>query len=427
VLSPLAHSAPFSTHNSHAHQPGSPPVEALACYQLCDAQKSGSTSDGRTHLKKMLCTDHKPPPLPTIDVSPFLSLETASSPEAQACATAIRAAFTSPGGAGFFYATGHGIPPETMDAAFDALGAFFGAPQAVKDALAAANSPLYRGYVGAGSLAHSCAPGQDSAGKEATGDAKESMTVGMEAPASPGSPSPMHGPNQWPGEQDVPGFEGAVRAYVAAGLRAATAVARATAAALGQAPDWFDPSLTDPVAQLVMLRYPGVAAGGGAGGGGAGAGGEASDTPAGCGAHTDCGLITLVAQRGPPGLQVAMRPEEGGEGEGGAAATPPPRWVTAPPVPGTLVVNFGDLAAFWSGGAIASTIHRVLSPPLGSLPRESVILFANARFDAEVVAGGAAVVGGGAGQLTRGAKTTTAGRYMLEKLGLMWLAEGKET
>ena len=364
------------------------------------------------------------PPLPTIDVSPFLSLDTATSPAAAACAAAVRAAFTPPGGAGFFYATGHGIPPDATDAVFAALAAFFSAPQAVKDSLAAANNPLYRGYVGAGSLAHSCAPGADDAGGKATaGELKESMTVGMEAPAPPGTASPMHGPNQWPPPGAVPGFEGAVRGYLAAGLRASRAVARATAAALGQPPHWFDAALTDPVAQLVLLRYPGVEGGGVGGAAAAAAAGEREGAPPapGCGAHTDCGLITLVAQRGPPGLQVA-RPGEGGEGGGGAPGGA--HWVTAPPGPGTLVVNFGDLAAFWSGRAIASTLHRVLSPPAGGPARDSVILFANARFDAEVVAGGAAVVGGGAGAgAAADAKRTTAGLYMLDKLGLMWLAD----
>jgi isopenicillin N synthase-like dioxygenase len=358
-----------------------------------------------------------PPPLPTIDVSPFLSLDTASSAAAATSASAIRAAFTAPGGAGFFYATGHGVPADVTDAVFAALNAFFSAPQAVKDAVAASRSPLHRGYVGPGDLSHSCAPGQ-GAGKS-TGDVKESMTVGMEAPAgeSGRSASPMHGPNQWP--EGVPGFEPAVRAYVDAGLRAARAVARGTAAALGLKPEWFDSSLTDPVAQCVLLRYPGVP------GGGVDASDGDAATPAGCGAHTDCGLITLVAQRGPPGLQVA-RPGGGGGGDSSHV------WVTAPPMEATLVVNFGDLAAFWSGGRVASTLHRVVSPPAGGPPRDSVVLFANANFDAPVVplvssATHALVVGeGGCDENAAAvdAKPTTAGRYMLEKLGLMWLADG---
>ena len=368
-----------------------------------------------------------PPPLPTIDVSPFLSLETATSPAAAEAAAAIRAAFTAPAGAGFFYATSHGIPPAATDAVFAALDAFFSSPQA-EDAVSAARNPLHRGYVGPGALEHSCAPGAGE-GVAPAGDVKESMTVGMEAPAAAGAaaPSPMHGPNQWPAA--LPAFEPAVRAYMAAGLRAARAVARGTAAALGLAPDWFDAALTDPVAQAVLLRYPGVD------GGGCGGAGRAAETaaPAGCGAHTDCGLITLVAQRGPPGLQVA-RP---GSGSGGGSDV----WVTAPPTPGTLVVNFGDLASFWSGGRIASTLHRVVSPPSGGPPRDSVVLFANANFDAEVVplvekathavvAGSRGGGGGGGGEAeggvpapSAGAKPTTAGRYMLEKLGLMWLAE----
>jgi len=35
------------------------------------------------------------------------------------------------------------------------------------------------------------------------------------------------------------------------------------------------------------------------------------------------------------------------------------RWVAAPPVPGALVVNLGDLAERWTNDAYKSTWHRV--------------------------------------------------------------------
>ena len=34
-------------------------------------------------------------------------------------------------------------------------------------------------------------------------------------------------------------------------------------------------------------------------------------------------------------------------------------WVAAPPLPGTFVVNIGDLLEIWSNGSFASTWHRV--------------------------------------------------------------------
>ena len=34
------------------------------------------------------------------------------------------------------------------------------------------------------------------------------------------------------------------------------------------------------------------------------------------------------------------------------------KWVKAPPIEGTIVVNIGDLLQFWSGGKYKATPHR---------------------------------------------------------------------
>ena len=345
-----------------------------------------------------LSTFH-PMPLPVIDISPLLSVPDGDdlSPAAAAAAAAVAAACVKPG-LGFFYATGHGVPTDVTAAAFDALDALFTAAAAVKAGVDAVASPLRRGYTAAGSLAHTCAPPTAGGTVAATtapapaqaltpthpamGDQKESFTVGMEVDAaSPATATPMHGPNQWPDATALPLFEPAVRAYMAAGLQAARAVARGVAGALGLAPAALVDTLDSPVAQCLLLRYPPLPPN------------AHAATISACGAHTDCGLLTLIAQRGPPGLQV--RPP-------GADA-----WMDVPVLPGTLVVNLGDLAEFWSGGRVASTLHRVVPPPAGGGPRDSIALFSNAAFDAPVVPAG-------------GGEATTAGEYIMEKLGMMW-------
>ena len=339
--------------------------------------------------------------LPIIDIAPLLP-SSSSPPAAVADAVAAVAAACVKPGLGFFYATGHGIPPSVTDAAFDALDALFSASQQVKASVDARSSGLRRGYTAAGSLGHTCAPptaggveqqkeeeAAEAGAAAAGGDVKESFTVGMERRgAAPATNSPLHGPNQWPDERVLPGFRAAVSAYMDAGLAAARGVARGLAPALGLAPDALVATLDAPVAQCVLLRYPPV--------GGAAVGGGAASASTACGAHTDCGLVTLITQRG-RGLQV--RPP------GGA-------WTDVPPVAGSLVVNLGDLAEFWSGGKVASTLHRVLPPPAGARARDSIALFSNAAYDAPVVPAGE---GGG--------EATTAGAYVLGKLGLMWMAE----
>jgi isopenicillin N synthase-like dioxygenase len=62
------------------------------------------------------------------------------------------------------------------------------------------------------------------------------------------------------------------------------------------------------------------------------------------GAHTDFGSITFVyAHPSAAGLQVWTGSD----------------WADVPLVPGTLVVNIGDLMAQWTNNRCVSTLHRV--------------------------------------------------------------------
>ncbi|KAG1822132.1 hypothetical protein EV424DRAFT_1539010 [Suillus variegatus] len=62
----------------------------------------------------------------------------------------------------------------------------------------------------------------------------------------------------------------------------------------------------------------------------------------------------------------------------------------ASPIPGTIVVNAGDLLARWSNDVLRSTLHRVVAPPAtkinateGMTPaRQSIAFFCNPNFDA---------------------------------------------
>ena len=62
--------------------------------------------------------------------------------------------------------------------------------------------------------------------------------------------------------------------------------------------------------------------------------------------HTDFGVLTVLWQDDSGGLQVLDKQKQ---------------WVTAHPIPGTLVVNVGDLLARWTNDGFASTPHRVIN------------------------------------------------------------------
>ena len=62
--------------------------------------------------------------------------------------------------------------------------------------------------------------------------------------------------------------------------------------------------------------------------------------------HTDFGVLTVLCQDEIGGLQIRRRNGD---------------WAAMPPIPGTLVVNVGDLLERWSNRRYRSTVHRVIN------------------------------------------------------------------
>jgi len=69
------------------------------------------------------------------------------------------------------------------------------------------------------------------------------------------------------------------------------------------------------------------------------------------GAHSDFGTLTLLFQDSVGGLEVED-------------PSSPGSFRPAPPIPGTVLVNIGDLMERWSNGRWRSTVHRVVAPPI---------------------------------------------------------------
>ena len=92
----------------------------------------------------------------------------------------------------------------------------------------------------------------------------------------------------------------------------------------------------------------------------------------GVGAHTDSGYLSILLQDDVGGLQV-----QNGKGE----------WIEAPPMPGKMVVNLGEMIQLMTGGFYLATPHRVVSrpPTQSSKDRISVPYFWNPRLDALIV------------------------------------------
>ena len=163
-------------------------------------------------------------------------------------------------------------------------------------------------------------------------DRKEGLYLGTELPADDARVRagwPLHGANLWP--DGVPGLRAAALDYMTAATRAAHALMQGVALSLGLEADWFSRHYTaEPTVLFRIFRYPAQPPG---------------DDGWGVGEHTDYGLLTLLLQDDVAGLQV--RTPEG--------------WIDAPPLPGTLVCNIGDMLDRLTGGAYRSTPHRVFN------------------------------------------------------------------
>lgn len=246
---------------------------------------------------------------------------------------------------GFFYLSGHGIPDAVVSRLIASSRQFFALPEDEKLAIEMVNSPHFRGYTRTGLELTRGRP-----------DWREQIDFNSERPrrtlTSDSKPwARLQGPNQWPAA--LPELKPVVTDWqdqlTALGIR----VLEAFALALGQSRDVFSPIYAHaPNQHLKLIRYPGRAA-------------DAGNQ--GVGAHKDSGFLTLLLQDVEAGLEVEL------DGN----------WIAAPPIPGTFVVNIGEILEMASDGYLRANVHRVVSPPAGR-DRLSVAFFLGADHDAVV-------------------------------------------
>jgi isopenicillin N synthase-like dioxygenase len=244
------------------------------------------------------------PTLPVIDLS-LLRGESSAGETAR-----LRSALHD---SGFLYLTGHGVDPGVVDGVFAAARDFFALPIEERLAIENVNSPHFRGYTRLGN--------EYTQGRS---DQRDQLDVGPEREPLAVRPGDapylrMVGPNQWPAS--LPSLRVAVLAWFEEARRVSIELLRALAVALGQRPDWFDPWFDgDTHDHLKVVQYPGSTH-------------RTGDQ--GVGAHKDYGWMALLLQDDLGGLQV-----QSAEGQ----------WLDATPIPGTFVVNIGEMLEVATNG-----------------------------------------------------------------------------
>jgi isopenicillin N synthase-like dioxygenase len=289
--------------------------------------------------------------IPVIDLGPYFD---GTAEGKRAVSRAVDAACRR---LGFLVVSGHRVAPELIEAIRTVSFEYFDLPVAEKMSLRMPPD-RYRGYTPL--MAENLAA---SLGEEAPPDLKESFSIGpVDTPLDAYHTGPAAGTffaeNFWPARPV--GMREAYTRYYRAMEDLATQLMRIFALGLELPEDYFDDKVDRHISNFSVLHYP-----------------AQMETPKPgqlrAGAHTDYGSLTILQRDDAPGgLQV-----QGSDGG----------WFDVPDLPGTFVVNLGDLMQDWTAGRWRSTLHRVVNPGLGAgaaRGRMSMAFFHQPNYDAVV-------------------------------------------
>ena len=259
--------------------------------------------------------------IPILDIGPYLAGERGALDRLGA---ELRRAFEE---IGFYFIRNHGVPQRLVDAAFDGAARFHAQPMGAKTALKINEHNI--GYLGmrGSTTRHSKLNANNKP------NLNEAFFVKRDLP--PGHPDVVankrfRGANQWP--MDLPGFRETVVAYCAAMERLGLALLPIYARALDLPADFFTAAFQEPQYTLRMSHYPPQPV--------------VEENEFGLAPHTDTSFMTMLAQNRIPGLAIRL---------------PLGRWIDAPALPQTFLVNGGDMLRRWTNERFLATPHRVIN------------------------------------------------------------------
>ncbi|OUL28043.1 2OG-Fe(II) oxygenase [Nostoc sp. T09] len=241
---------------------------------------------------------------------------------------------------GFMYLQNYGISQGLIEQVFTQSQSFFNLPLAVKQQLAWSDEFSNTGYVGIE---------RERLNPKQPGDLKEAFNISKQEENRKDLP-------EFP--SNVPGQNPSFLAFYDACTKLANTVLQTFALALELPEDFFTSKHNQHNHTLRSLHYPPL---------------QTTPQPGQirAGEHSDYGSITLLFQDDIGGLEVQTASGE---------------WIAAPSIPGTVVVNTGDLMQRWTNHVFCSTKHRVMIPNDNRVKqsRYSVAFFCHPNDDTEI-------------------------------------------
>jgi len=260
--------------------------------------------------------------IPVIDFAPAFRADPAG---LDAAAAQVRRACEQ---IGFFYMTGHGVAQAVIDAAFEASREFHAMP--IEDKMRLKLNENNIGYL----PVNESMQRSSTVHKATRPNFNESFFISHDRDGDHPDVMarlPLRGRNQWP--------EGhaRMRAAMVRYMKALEAVGEKTLPVLARALDMpashFTPFFANEAHLNVrFLHYPPQD--------------TDDDEQFGQGPHTDNSFITMLAREDVPGLAVRL---------------PSGEWLAPPVIPGTFLVNLGNIMKRWSNDRFLSTPHGVLN------------------------------------------------------------------
>lgn len=304
--------------------------------------------------------------IPVIDFEPFIQ---ADNEKKQAV---VREIYHACHEIGFIQLKNVGISPNCIEQTFTEMQQFFALPLVEKKQLAWSDKISNRGYIGIE---------KERLAPDKPGDLKEAFNVGKEI-KDENSDFLSH--NHWP--QGKEKFRQIVLDFYQACTEAAKIIYQAFALALQLPESFFCDNHNQQNHTLRLLHYPPL---------------NQSPKPGQvrAGEHTDYGSFTLLFQDEVEGLEIYTA-------EGA--------WIAAPYIPGTIIVNTGDLMQRWTNNVFCSTKHRVMIPTdeRVKLSRYSAAFFCHPNNDTEITC----LKSCQSSNLPQLYPTITAGEYLLSRL-----------
>ena len=222
---------------------------------------------------------------------------------------------------GFVGIRDHGISDELIEQAYTVFRQFFALPTEIKQQYHRPGIGGARGYTGFG---------VEQARDHDVPDLKEFWHVGRELRSDNPFPDILL-PNVWPAE--IPAFKPAALALYQALDALGARLLSALALDIGLNADWFADQINRGNSILRPIHYPPIR--------------DAVPGAVRAARHEDINLITLLIGSREQGLEILSR-----DGQ----------WVPVSTLPGTIVVNVGDMLQRLTNHVYPSTTHRVVNP-----------------------------------------------------------------